>query len=46
MKFDAFMRELLKGKLPEYPFPDNVQKSDINLPENGLVYDYYFEVNN
>ena len=44
MKFDVFMRELLKGKLAEYPFPDSVQKSDINLPDNGLVYDYFFDV--
>ena len=44
IKFDAFMRELLKGKINEYPFPENVQKSEINLPEYGLVYDYFFDV--
>jgi dynein heavy chain, axonemal len=44
LKFDAFMRELLKGKLNEYPYPDLVNKTDINFPDNGLVYDYFFDV--
>lgn len=44
VKFDFFLRELLKGKLPEYQFPDSVQKTDISMAENGLVYDHFFDV--
>ncbi len=44
LKFDAFYKELLKNKNSHYPMPDLVQKLEISLPDNGTVYDYFFEV--
>ena len=43
-KFDAFFREMLAGKNEEHPIPKDIGKIDIPFPENGLIYDYCFEV--
>ncbi|CAF0823905.1 unnamed protein product [Adineta steineri] len=41
VKFDLFFRDLLRGK-PD-PIPDIFQgKFDIQIPEKGLVHDYYY----
>ncbi|CAF3483983.1 unnamed protein product [Rotaria sp. Silwood1] len=40
-KFDVFFRDLLRGKFE--PIPDIFQgKFDVQIPEKGLVHDYYF----
>ncbi len=45
VKFDLFLRELVKGKHHDYPLPDIFGlKIEVGFPENGLVYDYFFEV--
>lgn len=43
-KFDAFLRELMGGKLEEHEIPAVVGKIDTPIPPEGLVYDYLFEV--
>ena len=44
-KFDAFFRDLLRGKFE--PIPDIFQgKFDIQIPDKGLVHDYYFGYKN
>jgi len=44
-KFDIFFRDLLRGKFE--PIPDIFQgKFDVQIPEKGLVHDYYFVYKN
>lgn len=45
IKFDVFFRDLLRGKFE--PIPDTFQgKFDLQIPEKGLVHDYYFTFKN
>ncbi|CAF3634232.1 unnamed protein product [Rotaria socialis] len=45
IKFDVFFRDLLRGKFE--PIPDIFQgKFDLQIPEKGLVHDYYFVFKN
>ncbi len=45
LKFDELFREMLKGKHPEYAIPEMFgTKIESGIPENGTVYDYFFEV--
>ena len=45
IKFDLFFRDLLRGKIE--PIPDIFQgKFDLQIPEKGLVHDYYFTFKN
>jgi dynein heavy chain len=44
VKFDAFFRDLIKGKAAEYPVPESIGKLDFSFPDNGLVFDYYYIV--
>jgi dynein heavy chain len=44
VKFDAFFRELIKGKHPEYPAPESCGKLEFAFPDTGLVYDYFYVV--
>jgi dynein heavy chain len=45
IKFDVFFRDLLRGKFE--PIPDIFQgKFDVQIPEKGLVHDYYFAFKN
>lgn len=46
LKFDAFFKELLKGKNAHYPLPELVQKLEFSLPDAGTIYDYFFEMKN
>lgn len=44
-KFDAYMREIISGKSEEFPMPADVgQKIEVPMPDNGLVYDFVYEV--
>lgn len=43
-KFDAFFRDLLTGKDEKNPIPKDIGKIEIPFPDNGMVYDYCFEV--
>jgi hypothetical protein len=44
-KFDELFREMLRGKHPEIQIPEIFgSKIDAGIPENGTVYDYFFEV--
>ncbi len=45
VKFDAFLRELIKGKVAEHPVPDVLGKLEVGFPDNGLVFDYFYVVN-
>ena len=45
-KFDLFYRNLLGGRNTDHPVPKAIGKIEIPFPENGIVYDYCFEVNN
>jgi dynein heavy chain len=45
VKFDAFLRDLIKGKNTDYPIPDAFgSKLEISFPDNGLVFDYFYHV--
>jgi len=45
IKFDAYFRDLLRGKFEA--IPDIVQgKFELQIPEKGLVHDYYFVYKN
>ena len=44
IKFDKFVRDLLLGKLEEHPVPKMIGKIDIMFPDQGLVYDWMYEV--
>lgn len=43
-KFDKFYRELLLGKNENNPVPKSLGKIEVMFPDNGLVYDYAYEV--
>ncbi|KAK6177269.1 hypothetical protein SNE40_015399 [Patella caerulea] len=43
IKFDSFFREILSGKMEEYPIPKSVNKLEIPYPAEHHVYDYMFE---
>ena len=44
-KFDKFYREILLGHDEDLPMPKVMgNKLEIPYPENGLVYDYAYEV--
>jgi hypothetical protein len=43
-KLDEYVRALLSGKNEELPVPKAVGKIDVMMPENGLIYDYMYEV--
>jgi len=47
IKFDELLRKVLKGKNSDYPVPEQLGSTiQANLPENGIVYDYFFEMKN
>jgi dynein heavy chain, axonemal len=47
LKFDSFFRELLKGKVDDYPIPEVCGgKVDFVIPDSGTVYDYFFVMKN
>ena len=46
IKFDAFFRELLKGKSTDYPIPEAIGKIESTIPENGLVFDFFYQMKN
>nr|KAG5702270.1 hypothetical protein BaRGS_030625 [Batillaria attramentaria] len=41
-KFDVFYRELLHGKMEEYPMPPGL-KIEVPLPPEHTAYDYFYE---
>lgn len=43
-KFDVFYKDLLAGKFEESPIPKVINKFDVPIPPEQLVYDVYFEV--
>lgn len=44
VKFDAFFKDLMAGKIEEHPIPSLVGKIEAPIPNEGLIYDYLFEV--
>ncbi|KAL3853467.1 hypothetical protein ACJMK2_017003 [Sinanodonta woodiana] len=42
-KFDAYFKELLAGKIEEFPVPKVIGKFDVPIPTEQSVYDVYFE---
>lgn len=45
IKFDDFIKPVLGGKVPELPVPQSIGgRCDFQMPDTGLVYDYFFEV--
>ena len=44
VKFDAFFKDLMAGKNEEHAIPSLVGKIEAPIPNEGLVYDYLFEV--
>lgn len=43
-KFSEFCRETISGKSVEHPIPASVGEWDCPMTEEGLVYDYCYEV--
>lgn len=43
-KFSEFVRETVSGKSEKHPIPARVGNWDCPMNEEGLVYDYYYEV--
>lgn len=43
-KFDRFFRDLMGGKIEEFPVPKELGKIDFIPPDNGTIYDYGYEV--
>jgi dynein heavy chain len=43
-KFDTFYKELISGKMEEFPVPKAVGKFDVPMPENQNVYEVFYEV--
>nr|CAI5837150.1 unnamed protein product [Callosobruchus analis] len=41
-KFDEFYRILWKGQNEDFPYPDSLEKLDISIPADGLIYDHQF----
>ena len=46
IKFDRFYRDLWLGKNEQCPVPKSLGKVEVPIPENGLVFDYCYEVSN
>ena len=47
VKFDDFIKPILAGKVPESPVPQSIGgRCDFQMPDTGLVYDYFYEVSN
>ena len=42
-KFDVFYRDLLLGKVKEYPIPEEITKVEIIFPQENATFDYYYE---
>jgi hypothetical protein len=38
------LKELLRGKVPEYPQPESLGKLELSIPDSGTFYDFYFQV--
>lgn len=43
-KFDVFFRDMINGKNEQFPIPKEINRMDVMFPDNGLVYDYFYEV--
>lgn len=43
-KFSEFFRETISGKSVEHPIPASVGEWDCPMTDEGLVYDYCYEV--
>ena len=44
-KFDQFVRTLVTGKDPAYPFPESFPpKMETMYPADGQVFDFFFEI--
>uniref|UniRef100_H2Z3M7 Dynein axonemal heavy chain 7 n=1 Tax=Ciona savignyi TaxID=51511 RepID=H2Z3M7_CIOSA len=44
-KFSDFIRTMQSGKDEEHPLPASLGKFDVPIPDAGLVYDHYFQLN-
>lgn len=43
--FDEFLKPILAGKTPDLPVPQSIGgRCDFQMPDAGLVYDYFYEV--
>lgn len=43
VKFDEFYKQLWRGQLEEeYPFPETVEKMEISIPSEGILFDYSY----
>lgn len=42
--FSEFLREMIAGKNEQHPMPAIIGKFDTQLPEQGLVYYYFYEI--
>lgn len=43
-KFDQFYRMILSGKVEDCPIPGALDSISVSFPENGQIYDYYYDV--
>ncbi|KAG5885992.1 hypothetical protein JTB14_025387 [Gonioctena quinquepunctata] len=41
-KFDEFYKRLWKGLVEDCPFPESLEKVDVSIPTEGLLFDYSY----
>ncbi|XP_030765059.1 dynein heavy chain 12, axonemal [Sitophilus oryzae] len=40
--FDEYYKQMWRGQLEEYPYPESMQKLEISLPSDGILLDYSY----
>ncbi|CAH1159888.1 unnamed protein product [Phaedon cochleariae] len=41
-RFDEFYKQLWRGQNEEYPFPESLEKCEVSIPTEGLLFDYAY----
>ncbi|KAG5886035.1 hypothetical protein JTB14_000014 [Gonioctena quinquepunctata] len=41
-KFDEFYKSLWKGQIADHPHPKSLEKLEVSIPQEGLIYDYQY----
>lgn len=40
--FDEFYKELWRDQVEQYPFPEELEKLDLTIPNEGILFDYAY----
>ena len=44
VKYDRFLHDLILGKVPGHPTPQQLKKLEFNIPFDHMIYEYFFQV--